>query len=480
MLALHLPRRGILANPTPAQREANSNVARTLDFSSKSFRQISERERRRGNEDPGALFPDVLVVIRALKDLRADRRDALRAVPRDDWEERAKVSAPFEERAKKLRAEKNVLLLDNLVEVSRMVTSEILDGTFSWGLAPGPIIRTKPTYRIDRSKPDVYFAAKQMESSIRRSYFGVSSSRNKLVSQLSTALDNKMPKTVVKTDISAFFESVPHAGIWSMWQSSSSLGTLTSAFLKQFLDEQAILVGAEQGLPRGVGMSSQLAEAYLQGLDRRVRAAPQVSFYARYVDDIVIVVSGGSEDRAKALLADVKSTLSDLSLKLNEGKTEILKAGDSGSIVGSFEFLGYKFSNPGGKVQATFSSAKVAKYKKRIDDVLAGWIAHKSKTSGHEGLLLDRWRFMTGNARLANNKKDALTGVYFSNPHLTEMSVLTGLDAYAVHKVNSTMIPEPLKSRMLGLKFVDGFRSRVVYRFSQNELSRIAAVWKDA
>lgn len=433
---------------------------------------------RKGRRDPAGVFPDVLEVIQTLKQLRVDKRDAVRAVPDGEDEARSELLASFDERRVTLHAEKTLLLLDHLNDVSLKVSSDIIHNRFRWGLAQGRAARGKLTYRIDATDPHVFFAAKQMEHNIRRSYFGTASSRNRLVTQLVSALGNQMPKLVVKTDISNFFESIPHAGIESMWETSNALSSLSSAFLAQYLAEQAAICGSDIGLPRGVGMSSQLAEAYLQKLDRQIRATPAVSFYARYVDDMVIVLSGSDLESAKRLLSEIASALSSLGLALNESKTSTLPAGDKGAVIGKFEFLGYEFTNPGGKVATTFSRTKVDRYKKRVDDALNAWASHPQQSTGHQGLLLDRWRFMTGNTRLANNKRDAMTGVYFSNPHLTNFGVLTGLDAYARHKIGASSIPEPLRARMLDMSFVSGFEHRTMHRFTQNDLSRITAVWK--
>ena len=45
------------------------------------------------------------------------------------------------------------------------------------------------------------------------------------------------------------------------------------------------------GVPRGIGISSLLSEIYMRDLDDCIKKRPEVIFYARYVDDIFILLS---------------------------------------------------------------------------------------------------------------------------------------------------------------------------------------------
>jgi len=43
-----------------------------------------------------------------------------------------------------------------------------------------------------------------------------------------------------------------------------------------------------KGIPRGVGVSPFLAELYMRKIDEEIRNIESVTFYGRYVDDIII------------------------------------------------------------------------------------------------------------------------------------------------------------------------------------------------
>jgi hypothetical protein len=47
----------------------------------------------------------------------------------------------------------------------------------------------------------------------------------------------------------------------------------------------------EKGVPRGVGISSYLSELYMENIDNEIRNLQDVIYYARYVDDIFIIIS---------------------------------------------------------------------------------------------------------------------------------------------------------------------------------------------
>ncbi len=61
-------------------------------------------------------------------------------------------------------------------------------------------------------------------------------------------------------------------------------------FLFELLDRNIV------GLPRGVPLSATLSEYSMKRFDRFVSTLPEVYYYARYVDDIVIV-TGAREDK---------------------------------------------------------------------------------------------------------------------------------------------------------------------------------------
>ncbi len=448
-----------------------------VEFSAKSFRQIAELEVRKGRPDPGSLFPSIQTIINESKQATSDRRSALRA--EIDPDALAQIRADYRVLRNAIRTRKTSALLDQLDRVSARVAAAGMDGTFTWGIHDGPVARGRQTFQIQQTIPDVFFAAKQLEHSLRRSSYEPPPSRNLLVSQLISSLSNGMPKMLIKADITTYFESIPHDGLSELLIENHALSTLATTFLQKFLDEWRSLSASTTGLPRGVGISSQLAEIYLQSLDRKMRATPGVTYYARYVDDLVLVISSDSEQELEKVYSQLVVALDELGLALNESKTQKRTSDGQGGLNGNFDFLGYEFRARQGGLVVSFSPKKIARYEARIDTTLAAWALHPAASTGYQGLLLHRWQFLMGNTKLANNKRNALTGVYFSNPHLNDDKVLKALDKYAQQKLGLFSVPQPLHARMSALSFSEGFKNKTMHRFTQNELTRIVAAWKN-
>ena len=92
-------------------------------------------------------------------------------------------------------------------------------------------------------------------------------------------------------------------------------------------------------------------------------------------------------------------------------------------------------------------------------------------------LLEKRIRFLTGNTRLVNNKKNVVSGIFFSNSLLSSYQDLKDLDAH-LGKAVSGMSSGRLKRRLPKNSFEHGFKVRKYHKYSAQDLSRIVEVWK--
>ncbi|WP_258962035.1 reverse transcriptase domain-containing protein, partial [Klebsiella pneumoniae] len=96
-------------------------------------------------------------------------------------------------------------------------------------------------------------------------------------------------------------------------------------------------------------ISPMLSELYLSEFDRNINLHPEVFYYSRFVDDMVII-SSGNEDQ-KAFMKQVVDFLPN-GLKLNKNKLNISplipkrSKGDNNNdkLLHKFDFLGYSFS----------------------------------------------------------------------------------------------------------------------------------------
>lgn len=122
---------------------------------------------------------------------------------------------------------------------------------------------------------------------------------------------------VVVTDLAAFFEQVPHAGLEEQLL-VLDVPRAAARELRQVLT--ALMGGRERGLPQGCDASSVIASMYLTAVDRAM-LRPGHAYY-RYVDDIRIFAT--SEREGRRLLRLVESEARKLGLNLQPGKTTVL------------------------------------------------------------------------------------------------------------------------------------------------------------
>src|SRR5690606_17200506 len=102
---------------------------------------------------------------------------------------------------------------------------------------------------------------------------------------------------------------------------------------------------------------------------------------------------------------------------------------------------------------------------------------------GHNGLLLDRVRYLAGNTKLLNSKSNVAIGLYFSNSALDPDALeLTELDASlnAFCERHASKMPTELRERLEAISFVDMFASRQCLRFRQKRIEQIVRIWKGA
>ena len=121
---------------------------------------------------------------------------------------------------------------------------------------------------------------------------------------------------MVRTDLAAFYERIPHGGLEGRLTSlgvKDEVARELRAFLKATM-------GKSQGLPQGPDPSGVLASAYLQPLDQALITAGYG--YVRYVDDIVIFAK--DQHQAKRALRQLEVEARRLDLIVQSAKTEII------------------------------------------------------------------------------------------------------------------------------------------------------------
>jgi hypothetical protein len=322
------------------------------------------------------------------------------------------------------------------------------------------------------------------------------SDRDTIIRRLTTVLAEGVPHRVYKFDIKKFFDAIDVLELFGQLSNEARLPRNAVLVLENFLFE---LVNRNvAGLPRGIQLSATLSEYTMKRFDRFVSRLPEVYYYARYVDDIVIVTST-REDRGRFERL-VKRALPP-GLQFNSTKTKyvdipVQPKSDGSAIVGSFDYLGYNFlihetKRVGNRlartIDVTLAPRKMRRIKSRICRAVASFVL-----GGDTLLLHRRLQLLTGNYNLRDFSTGRLrnVGLYCnyrranSNASLVELdsflrSIFVGKRSSLARRLSSRM-PYHTRREFLRFSFAKSFDRRAFYNFPPNQLAELTLCWRDA
>jgi len=441
-------------------------------FTAENFRRIYDAENRKGLDLASRYFPTLeshtLAIREKVKEIREHRLLEL-----------TMATEVYKTTLINLKAELTVLksaksgAIDALMEE---ISLKVLKPSFKIDLSQKTGPGGKLVFCID-AEPETFFVIKQLQRNIYRIYGVKQANRHDLVCQLRDMLSSSFPFELVRTDISSFYESIDRKRLVEKLDRDQLLSPASKKYIKQVLDAYGKMSGTAAGIPRGVGVSAYLAELYLRPVDKAIRAIPGTVLYCRYVDDIVAMFARPPAGTSLGSYKDaIIAIFGDNALTHNASKTFELNFGDLSPK--SFEYLGYSFNLNGGKLQIGPSTAKVDKYRLRMDAAFAAYWQEKpiSPRNAYRQLL-GRVKFLTGNTRLSNSKSQAATGIYFNSSVATDVSSFEQLDKELkalISGLKSTSLQKQLKN----LRFTTGFVQRRYHNFSTKELQMIVSAWK--
>ena len=458
---------------------------RELHYTIKSFLHLTEQEARK-SKDPTRRVVSVEKSIKKLKLLREQYYLARRQHVGDN-EKLVQLRQEYLLARTKLRAHRDELIKEALVSSVDKLEKELEHGKFTWKLSDGPEIGTRKTYRVDPSLHR-YLAGKQAEAVIRHAATVSPLSRNSIIRSLKNTLEKTYRHSVIRLDIKHYFDSISHATLLDILDENRQVDSITKHLVSVLLKEFGKLTRKNDGIPQGVGISSQLAEIYLSNFDKIIRSQPGVLYYARYVDDIVLVVE--TAELADSVQKEINIQLNKLGLVRNHTKDCQIDTTDSGEypLGTKVEYLGYVFNRPVGSKDLFTSivDRRVIKKTSRMDRAFEVWNRKSpdptKPNTGNDGLLVDRVRYLAGNIKLSNTKSNVVAGIYYSNSSLDEDSVqLTELDDHLqkLIKKHEALMSTTLTDKLKKISFRVGFQDRAFLRFSPHQLERISICWRE-
>lgn len=149
--------------------------------------------------------------------------------------------------------------------------------------------------------------------------------------------------TVLDADLSSYFDTIPHDKLLKVLKqriSDKFILKLIMMWLKAPIADGNIIKSSNLGTPQGGVISPLLSNIYLNVMDKII-TNPQSVFskegvvIVRYADDFVLMGKTISDN----VLYKLTNLLEYMGLELNQEKTKVLNAKDSG-----FDFLGFNFS----------------------------------------------------------------------------------------------------------------------------------------
>ncbi len=324
------------------------------------------------------------------------------------------------------------------------------------------------------------------------------SDRDEIVKGLIALLREGEDYWVFKLDIKNFYPSVSRNYIDESLKADSRFPGASYSVWRSFA--AGLQAKGINGLPPGLSLSATLSEYILRDFDRQITNSPGVYYYARYVDDMVILTTKAVD--AAAFISRISSILpSGLHLNAQKSRSLPIQRKSNATPVptdGAFDFLGYKFTisqkyrNDGRfvrNVSVDIASKKISKIKTKISLSAVAYL------SDHDFDSFDsRFKIITGNYHVYDFDKNIRrnVGIYYNYRQVEyDKSVgLLELDHFLRKFLLSRTgricgrlalaMSNAQRRRLLKYSFCSSFASKTHYHFNATDLTRLVRCWKYA
>lgn len=325
--------------------------------------------------------------------------------------------------------------------------------------------------------------------------------RDKVVRSVIDAMSDGSPFHIIRRDITSFYENIPTAVIRDRLLFDTAIPKQVRRHLRAYF---SISANPEKGLPRGIGLTTMLAELAMHGFDQAVREIPGVYRYFRYSDDILVFCTGDLSNIEGRIASLLPETMTFNNLKCT---SKSFYPESDQNAVGMFDYLGYRFkalvnTPKKGKPRTCHVSvapAKVNKIKTRII------LSLKKYHSSEPMLLLYRMRYLSGNFRVTRvpghfELKGTFTrsGIYYNYRRCgqhdgpvhtpTERAELAELDWFYQNLLTSPTsshsnilqsLPPGLAAQLRGISFRSGHALRLQARVPSGIARRVKSAWRN-
>ncbi len=309
---------------------------------------------------------------------------------------------------------------------------------------------------------------RKLSQNIRQIYYIKQSDRNLIIKQIISLLKESRECFVIRLDVKSFYESVNERDILNKFEYNGRLSALSVKLLNKIFNLPLIKLNG--GLPRGLSISALMSEYYMKYFDLEIKELPDVYYYARFVDDIIIFCE--SETSMETVWNKAKDSLGKLGLSLNLSKSAKWKTTDNMPMT----FLGYSFCNNNGNLSIRIAQKKINKIKTKIIRAF-----YRYKYDNNDNMLEKRIKYLTGNF---NVKSKALTkiyaGIYYNYKLISDKDQLKELDIFLGHILyshNFVRLSSTLIANLKKYRFEKGFDNKIRHHFTTMDIEQIKSCW---
>jgi len=336
-----------------------------------------------------------------------------------------------------------------------------------------------------------HYALKKIANDLSKLYKIEIPNRDDISEQVYRIFEQSSNYSIIRLDIKSFYENIKYNSVLNKINKDKILSVKFIKILKElncFIDE---------GLPRGLSISPVLSEIFMKEIDHEIKNIGNIYYYARYVDDIIII----SPQKSEIISPKVINILKKYSLTINSKKyiKNIERTNNNEkSKIYSFDYLGYKYVietitfNKKRIVRAELSDAKKRKIKTRIIHSLLDRV-HNTTYSDKQELLLKRLRVLSSNYSLTYNetsKANLKAGMFYSHRLVNNYGIFSEFNNFLSKALycnssnffgkSMSYIPKSEKANILkNICFVKGFREKSFIPLEREEMERIKKCWKN-
>ncbi|WP_342774430.1 antiviral reverse transcriptase Drt3a [Paracoccus gahaiensis] len=324
--------------------------------------------------------------------------------------------------------------------------------------------------------------------------------RTRIIRRMKILMAEGIPYTIVRLDIRKFYQTINIDALRKCLISA----TRTTYSLRRMLDRFLNWCSENcDGIPAGVSLSGLLSEIYLKEFDSKVLAHPELRFYARFVDDIIMITSPNVE---RTSFFDFLQTSLPQGLEFNTepNKHYFKKVNNNfdknSDYCAKFDYLGYCFhvgkiiNPPGGAFRSAFRVVKIDISKKKIEKRKRKFILslraylkdHDSQKLVRRYLLLNSGYEFFDQSR-SSKRRAGLCNTYpeidFPSEGLSELqnfyhaTLLSPRSSFAA-RLRLAPVPRAQKKQILALNLQRHVEMKLHFNFSISEMIQLNRCWR--